>query len=83
MCEKMGSYAKRYSLAHDWASSDQQGEVYIVGKTSLIHSVDSLHLQKEIQKQAINMTASCDIPVEVNIAGEASKFWHHEIEAIC
>ena len=25
---------------------------YIVGKTSLIHSVDSLHLAKEIQKQA-------------------------------
>lgn len=28
MCEKMEDYAKRYSLAHDWASSDQQGEVY-------------------------------------------------------
>lgn len=72
---------QRYSLAHDWASSDQQGEVYS-WKTSLIHSVDSLHLAKEIQKQAIKHDCSCDILVEVNIAGEASKFGTSRDEAI-
>ena len=55
---------------------------YIVGKTSLIHSVDSLHLAKEIQKQAIKHDCSCDILVEVNIAGEASKFGTSRDEAI-
>lgn len=38
---------------------------YIVGKTSLIHSVDSLHLAKEIQKQAVKKDVICDILVEV------------------
>lgn len=55
---------------------------YIVGKTSLIHSVDSLHLAKEIQKQAIKHDCSCDILVEVNIAGEESKFGTSRDEAI-
>ena len=36
---------------------------YIVGKTSLIHSVDSLHLAKEIQKQAVKKDVICDILV--------------------
>ena len=55
---------------------------YIVGKTSLIHSVDSLHLAMEIQKQAIKHDCSCDILVEVNIAGEESKFGTSRDEAI-
>ena len=55
---------------------------YIVGKNSLIHSVDSLHLAKEIQKQAIKHDCSCDILVEVNIAGETSKFGTSRDEAI-
>ena len=55
---------------------------YIVGKTSLIHSVDSLHLAKEIQKQAIKHDCICDILVEVNIAGEESKFGTSRDEAI-
>ena len=55
---------------------------YIVGKTSLIHSVDSLHLAKEIQKQAVKNNVICDILVEVNIAGEESKFGTSKAEAI-
>lgn len=47
---------------------------YIVGKTSLIHSVDSFHLAKEIQKHAQKNNVICDILVEVNIAEEESKF---------
>ena len=55
---------------------------YIIDKVSMIHSVDSLHLAKEIQKQAIKHDCSCDILVEVNIAGEESKFGTSRDEAI-
>ena len=55
---------------------------YIVGKTSLIHSVDSLHLAKEIQKQAVKKDVICDILVEVNIAHEETKFGTSKDEAI-
>ena len=47
---------------------------YIVGHTTLIHSVDSLHLAKEIEKQAEKKDVTVDILVEVNIAEEESKF---------
>lgn len=47
---------------------------YIVGKTALIHSVDSLHLAKEIEKQAAKKDVMVSILVEVNIAEEESKF---------
>ncbi|MDD6482595.1 MAG: YggS family pyridoxal phosphate-dependent enzyme [Lachnospiraceae bacterium] len=47
---------------------------YIVGKTALIHSVDSLHLAKEIEKQAAKKDVTVSILVEVNIAEEESKF---------
>lgn len=47
---------------------------YIVGKTALIHSVDSLHLAREIEKQAAKKEVTVSILVEVNIAEEKSKF---------
>lgn len=47
---------------------------YIVGKTTLIHSVDSLKLAEKIQKQAVKKDVYVPILVEVNIAGEESKF---------
>ena len=47
---------------------------YIVDKATLIHSVDSLHLAKEIQKQAVKKDVICHILIEVNIAEEDSKF---------
>lgn len=53
---------------------------YIVGKTALIHSVDSLHLAKEIEKQAAKKDVKVDILVEVNIAEEESKFGIHKEE---
>ena len=55
---------------------------YIVGKTALIHSVDSLKLAEEIQKQAIKKDVHVPILVEVNIAGEASKFGISKEEAM-
>lgn len=46
----------------------------IVGKTALIHSVDSLHLAQEIEKEAAKKELIVPILVEVNIAQEESKF---------
>ena len=41
---------------------------------SLIHSVDSLRLAQEISSQAEKKQVEIDILVEVNVAGEESKF---------
>jgi pyridoxal phosphate enzyme (YggS family) len=47
---------------------------YIVGKTALIHSVDSVHLAEEIERQAAKASVTVPILIEVNIAEEESKF---------
>ena len=47
---------------------------YIADKGLLIHSVDSVKLAKEIQKEAVKKQADCDILLEVNVAREESKF---------
>lgn len=46
---------------------------YIVGKTELIHSVDSLHLASEINKKSLAAGIKTNILVEVNIGGEEAK----------
>ena len=47
---------------------------YLVGKTYLVHSVDSLRLAEQIEKEYAKHNKVCDILVEVNIAQEESKF---------
>lgn len=50
---------------------------YIAGKTTLIHSVDSLRLAEEIEVQTNKLKGgSCvsDILLEINASGEISKF---------
>ena len=47
---------------------------YIIGRTCLIHSVDSLHLAEAIEKECVKRNTHVDILVEVNVAQEASKF---------
>lgn len=47
---------------------------YIVDKAELIHSVDSLRLAQEINKEAIKKELTVNILVEVNVAEEESKF---------
>ena len=47
---------------------------YIVGKTELIHSVDSLKLAEMIEKESQKHGCVTDILVEVNVAEEESKF---------
>ncbi len=47
---------------------------YIVDKVVLIHSVDSLKLAEQIEKEAAKKDMICNILIEVNIAREDTKF---------
>ncbi len=47
---------------------------YIVGKVAMIHSVDSLRLAEEISRESEKRQVKTDILIEVNVAGEESKF---------
>lgn len=47
---------------------------YVVDKACMIHSVDSVKLAKEIQKEAAKKDVICRILIEVNVAEEESKF---------
>lgn len=47
---------------------------YIVGKVCLIHSVDSVNLAKTIEKEAAKHNVVVPVLIEVNVAGEESKF---------
>ena len=47
---------------------------YIVGRVYMIHSVDSLKLAKEINKEALKKNVTVKITVEINIGEEESKF---------
>lgn len=55
---------------------------YIVDKVFLIHSVDSLRLAEEISKEAVKKNVTVSILVEVNVAGEETKFGTTAKEAI-
>ena len=52
----------------------------IVGKTCLIHSVDSLHLAETIHKESVKKGIVTQILLEVNVAEEESKFGFHAEE---
>ena len=59
---------------------------YIIGKTALIHSVDSLRLAEEIDVQAAKKGIdTVDVLLEVNASGEISKFGvrPEEVEQLC
>ena len=47
---------------------------YIAGKVCLIHSVDSLRLAETISKEAQKHECTIPVLIEVNVAGEESKF---------
>ena len=46
---------------------------YIIDKVCLIHSVDSIHLMEEIDRQARKYGKIMDVLIQVNISGEESK----------
>ena len=47
---------------------------YIIDKVSMIHSVDRIELAEEIQKHAQKAGRIIDVLVQVNVAGEETKF---------
>lgn len=47
---------------------------YIVGKVSLVHSVDRIELVKEIDRRAGRQGTVMDVLIQVNVAGEQTKF---------
>ncbi len=47
---------------------------YVIDKVSMIHSVDSVHLAKEINKRAAQHDITMDVLIQVNVAREESKF---------
>lgn len=47
---------------------------YIIDKVSLIHSVDSVRLAQEISREASKRGIEVSVLIEVNTAGEESKF---------
>ena len=55
---------------------------YLMGKSYLIHSVDSMRLAEEISKQSVKHEVVTDILIEVNIAQEETKFGTSRSEAI-
>lgn len=54
---------------------------YIVDKAYLIHGVDSLRLAEEISKEALKKGVTAHILIEVNLAGEETKFGVSAAEA--
>lgn len=71
--------AEKYPVIHgaDWhiIGHLQTNKVKTaIGKVKLIHSVDSLHLLEEINRQAIKADIIQDILLEINISGEESKY---------
>ncbi len=68
--EKMPTDCRFHMIGHL-----QRNKVkYIVDKVYLIHSVDSYRLAEEISKEACKKNVTVNILLEVNVAGEESKF---------
>lgn len=47
---------------------------YVVGRAAMIHSIDSLHLAEAVNRECEKKGCDVSVLVEVNVAGEDSKF---------
>lgn len=73
MCEKYEILPK--NIRWHMIGHLQRNKVkYLVGKTELIHSVDSIRLAEQIEKEYAKKEETANILVEVNMAQEESKF---------
>ena len=72
LLEKYDSYDKRAEV-HFIGQLQRNQVKYIIDKVSLIHSVDSVALADEIEKQAKKHGLVMDVLIEVNIGREESK----------
>jgi pyridoxal phosphate enzyme (YggS family) len=67
--EKLGRTASWHLIGHLQSNKAK----YAVRLFDLIHSVDSIDLAKEIDRQAARLNKVQDVLIEVSIAGEAAK----------
>lgn len=68
--EPMGADVKWHLIGHLQTNKVK----YIIDKVKLIHSLESLKLAEEIDKQAKKHEITADVLVEINMAREESKF---------
>lgn len=73
LLEKNAQRAYEGAQLHFIGTLQRNKVKYLVGTVSLIHSVDSVELMREIDRQAAKRGIIQDILLEVNAAGEASK----------
>lgn len=77
---KVQELCEKYPKLKDNASFHLIGHLqtnkvkYIIDKVKMIHSLDSIHLAKEINKKAHEYGRIIDCLVEINIADEKSKY---------
>lgn len=74
--ESIGSEAIWHLIGHLQTNKVK----YIIDKVSLIHSVDSVHLAREIDRLCGLADKTQDILLQVNVSGEESKFGMDESE---
>ena len=73
MTQKLGEGAYEGAPLHFIGHLQRNKVRQVVGKVALIHSVGSIPLLEEIDKQAQKLGITQDILLEVNIGGEESK----------
>ena len=73
LLEKNAQGAYAGARLHFIGSLQKNKVKYLVGLVELIHSVDSVELMREINKQALKRGVVQDILLEVNTGGEESK----------
>ena len=73
LLEKNEAGAYEGAALHFIGTLQKNKAKYLVGLVSLIHSVDSVELMREISRQAEKRGLKQDILLEVNTGGEASK----------
>ncbi len=73
LLEKNGQGAYEGAQLHFIGTLQRNKVKYLVGLVGLIHSVDSVELMREIDRQAAKRGLVQDILLEVNCGGEASK----------
>ena len=78
LIDKYGTNIEWHLIGHLQRNKVKQ----VIGKTMLIHSVDSLRLGLAIEEEASKMDILCDILVEVNIADEETKYGISQTELL-
>lgn len=76
LCDKYGILGKEYDgIKWHMIGHLQRNKVkQVVGKACLIHSVDSVRLAQAISSEAVRQGITAKILVEVNVAGEDTKY---------